>query len=112
MGTLIIFQFILGGIILLILVGVLQRFRARHLSARSSLLWGFVWVCAGVALIFPETTTIIANHLGIGRGTDFVLYIGFAFIFFLLFRIQLKIETLSREITVAVRKDAIESAKK
>lgn len=112
MGALILFQIILGLFILLILAGVTQRYRAGLLSARSALLWGLIWIGAGVALIFPEATTIAANHLGIGRGTDFVFYLGFALVFFLLFRMQLKIEQLSREITTAVRQEALKGSKK
>ncbi|WP_133150138.1 DUF2304 family protein, partial [Vibrio splendidus] len=39
------------------------------------------WFLAGLSIIsiyfvlFPESTTIIANYLGVGRGTDLILYI-------------------------------------
>lgn len=111
MNTLIIFQFLLGFFILLVLGGVWVRYSAGQLSGRTSLLWGGVWLGAGGALIWPEFTTIAANHLGIGRGTDFVFYIGFAVVVFLLFRTQLKLEALSREITAVVRRDAVEHPK-
>jgi len=112
MGAIIFFQLILGLFILLILAGIVQRYRGGLLSIRAALLWGVVWIGAGVALLFPETTTIVANHLGIGRGTDFVFYLGFALMFFLLFRMQLKIEQLSREVTASVRQEAIKTVKK
>ncbi len=111
MTSLFLFQLILGLFILLVLGGVFSRYRSGQLSAQSSVLWALIWLGAGIALIWPQMTTVVANHLGIGRGTDFVFYIGFAVVVFLLFRTQLRLEALSREITSVVRRDAVDAAK-
>jgi len=64
---------------------------------------GFVW--------WPDSTVIVANYLGIGRGTDLILYISLAVIFFILFRLHVKIESIGRDITKVVRKDSLDKIK-
>ncbi|MGO4453170.1 DUF2304 domain-containing protein [Arthrobacter sp. RAF14] len=46
---------------------------ARHLAIRRIMLMVFA-VCAALSVIFPEILTGVAHALGIGRGTDLVLY--------------------------------------
>jgi small membrane protein len=47
---------------------------ARSMAFRRLFLLGFVAVSA-LAILFPETLTTIANWLGVGRGTDLLLYV-------------------------------------
>lgn len=47
---------------------------ARHQAIRRLLLVAFV-VLAGFAVLFPRVLTRVANLLGVGRGTDLLLYL-------------------------------------
>ncbi len=47
---------------------------ARHMAFRRLFLLLFV-VGAGAAILFPHLLTRIANLLGVGRGTDLLLYV-------------------------------------
>lgn len=47
---------------------------ARHQAIRRLLLGGFV-LLAVFAVLFPSVLTSVANVLGVGRGTDLLLYI-------------------------------------
>ncbi len=53
---------------------VLRGGGARHQAVRRILLVLFV-VGAGVSVFFPQLLTWLANLVGIGRGTDLLLYI-------------------------------------
>ncbi|NUU31091.1 DUF2304 domain-containing protein [Arthrobacter sp. C9C5] len=46
---------------------------ARHLAIRRIMLVIFAFVAA-LSIFFPELLTVLARALGIGRGTDLVLY--------------------------------------
>ena len=46
---------------------------ARHLAIRRIMLVIFAFVAA-LSIFFPELLTMLARSLGIGRGTDLVLY--------------------------------------
>jgi small membrane protein len=61
-------------------------------------------------ILFPDGTTAIAHFLGVGRGTDLLLYIAlFAGIhaFFLLY---LRMRRLERKLTEQIRANAIRDA--
>lgn len=84
----------------------------KNLSIQGIAFWILFWLGVDLVVIFPNSTTIVANKLGIGRGTDLIVYISIIAIFYLLFRLQIKIEGINRDITKIVRNDAIDSYKK
>lgn len=55
----------------------------------------------------PGLTSYIAKRLGIGRGTDVVLYLSIALLYYLIFRLSISLEDTRREITEVVRKIAL-----
>jgi len=66
-------------------------------------LWILVWATAAVAIVEPNTTTWVAQALGIMRGADLVFYIavlGGLVAFFLVF---LRLRSLNRQITLLTR---------
>ena len=61
----------------IVLVSVLlgrSTSNARHMAFRRLFLLLFV-VGAGAAILFPHMLTRVANLLGVGRGTDLLLYV-------------------------------------
>ena len=74
----------------------------------SAALWTLLWIAVGAVVMRPESTTFLANRLGVGRGVDLVTYLALLFIFFLLFRLFTRIEELERDITRLVRELALE----
>lgn len=108
---LIVFQILFILFALFTVFGVLKRKKAGQISARGAWFWSLFWAAVIVAVLWPESTTLLANSLGIGRGADFIIYISIAIIFYLLFRLHIKIEALNRDITKIVRKEALEDRK-
>lgn len=106
----IIFQLFFLLVSLGIILHVWQKKKIGILSPRGSWLWVVCWILADIAVLFPQSTTVIANHFGIGRGSDFVLYSSIGLMFFILFRLHVKLEVINREITKVVRRDALEPA--
>lgn len=103
---------IFQGLFLCFFVGVMtiiiQKYRMSALSFRSLFFWSLLWVAAAIVVLYPQMTTVVANHLGIGRGSDFILYISIALMFVILFRLQVKIELMNRDVTKVVRRDSLE----
>jgi hypothetical protein len=60
----------------------------------------------------PQTTDVVAQFFGVGRGADAVIYIALIGLFFLVFRMYVHIEAVEGEITQLVRKLALEDVKK
>ena len=105
---LIIFQIIFIIFAIFAVLGVLKRKQEGQISARGAWFWFLFWAAAIVAVLWPESTTIFANKLGIGRGADLIIYISIAVIFFSVFRLHIKIEAINRDITKVVRKESLE----
>jgi hypothetical protein len=74
--------------------------------------WLAMWLVLGVVAVLPQTTTVIAEFLGVGRGVDAVIYTAIIFLFYLVFRLFLKIEKLEHEITLMVRELGLRKAEK
>lgn len=84
-----------------------SRYRRGGLSFRQFALWSLLWVgVAGVASR-PESATIVARRLGVGRGADVVVYLALAAVFYLLFRMLARLEDHERQITRLTRELAL-----
>ena len=90
---------------------VIAKFRRGELKPAEFAMWLIFWLAVGVAFITPESLTKLANLLGIGRGADLVLYVAVVVVFYLMFRIFVRLEKMEHEITKVVRKEALENTK-
>ena len=69
--------------------------------------WVCFWLIAAIAVFLPTSITLLANYLGIGRGTDFVFYVSLITIFYILFKLHVKVEMIARDVTKVVRREAL-----
>ena len=91
---------------------VYLRLKDGSLTLGAFLFWLGIWVLAGFAVIKPSFTTFIAKKIGIQRGTDVVIYLSLALLFYLMFRTNILIEDLRSEITRLARKIALQNKEK
>jgi small membrane protein len=88
------------------------RFKDKKISIAELLFWLCIWFGLVFVVFFPDTASTVANMIGIGRGADFIIYFSIAMVFYLIFRLYVKLEEVQREITVLVREIAISKKKK
>lgn len=105
---LILFQILFVLFALFVMREILKRKSSGLLSLPGAIFWIVLWILALIAVLAPSTTQMLASYFGIGRGTDFVVYVSFAVMFFVLFRLHIKIESIQRDITKVVRKDTLD----
>lgn len=105
-----IFQTILVIFFLFAIAKVWGRYQTKDLSWRGAGLWSVFWVLAGVVVLWPNSTAFFAKRLGLGRGVDLVIYLALAGLFFVVFRLMVKIERLNREITLLTRRVALDDS--
>ena len=91
---------------------VFLRFRDGIVSFGAFLFWMGLWLMAGFAIIMPGFTTFIAEQIGIKRGTDVVIYLSLALLFYLVFRTNVMIENLREEISRLIREIALKEKDK
>ncbi|MFH1890160.1 MAG: DUF2304 family protein [Candidatus Kuenenbacteria bacterium] len=87
---------------------VILKFRRRELKVSEFFMWLVFWLAVGVAFVIPESLTKLANILGIGRGADLVLYVAVVVVFYLMFRIFIRLENMEKNITKVVRKNTLD----
>jgi len=90
---------------------VVLRVKEGNISFGFFLFWFGLWILAGFAIINPGSTTYLAKQIGIGRGTDAVIYASLVLLFYLLFRTNVIIENLKHEITKLTTEIAIKEKK-
>lgn len=79
------------------------RFRSSDIKFLTFLYWLSFWLVASAIVAVPDATFYFANKLGIGRGSDLIVYVSLVVIFFLIFRIMATTEKQKREITELTR---------
>jgi len=75
------------------------RLKEGNITLGAFLFWVGLWILATFSVLDPEFTSFMAKKIGIGRGTDVVIYISIALLFYLIFRTNVMMENLKHEIT-------------
>ena len=86
---------------------VILQVRANAMSRDSAIFWIFVWMAVISSVVFPRTLGYLATLTGVGRGVDVLIYLAIIVLFYLIYRIYVKMENIEREITAVVREIAI-----
>ncbi len=103
------FQIILFLLIFLIDVFVYWRFG--H-SKRLIIAMVIVTIIITYFIYYPNKTTVIANILGIHRGTDMLLYCSILFFTFLILKIYIKMKKLESKVTIMIREKSLSGENK
>lgn len=91
---------------------VVLRYRKNELKISEFLFWILFWILAVLFVIAPDSSFYFAKLLGVARGADLIVYLALALLFFLVFKLTVKLEKINREITKITRQNALsESAK-
>ncbi|GLI12810.1 hypothetical protein MARBORIA2_19000 [Methanobrevibacter arboriphilus] len=107
-GDIRLFQILVVFIAILAILLVFNRFHKKKTSITTFILWVVLWVLLAIFAIMPESSTYIANLIGIGRGLDLIIIFGIIGSYYLIFRIYLKLEKIDQDITKLVRIISIE----
>ncbi len=82
----------------------------RVIAPRVGFAWALLWIAAAVFIAKPEWTAAIARAMGIGRGTDLVLYFAILFMIFGFFAVYVRLRRIESDLTKIVRELAVRSA--
>jgi len=102
-GFMYLIQILLALFALFALLKTKQKFSLGDIGRRDLLVWVLLWVAVIVVAIAPNSAAVFAKMTGVGRGADLVVYLALALLFYLFFRMTVRIEKMKREITVLTR---------
>lgn len=91
---------------------VVLRARDKQISVNELFFWLAIWLGLVFVVFFPQIISKIALFLGIGRGIDVVVYASIAVLFYLIFRLYVKLEDNQKTITLLVRELALKKKRK
>lgn len=92
---------------LIVLAQVYASFKERKLNLFWFLFWVTVWSAADLAVLFPDLTNILAAFFDIKYGINAVLFFSVITLFYLTFRLYLKIEEQKEKLSQLVRREAL-----
>lgn len=104
-------QILISLFALFALARTFRQFRQKRISVAWALAWVIFWGVVVLVVFLPQTTQVLADILGVGRGVDVVIYLGLLALFYLQFKLFVKIESVEQEISQLVRKIALDEQK-
>lgn len=101
------FQAVTISALLMLTIIVLLFVRRNVIGKRGAAFWASIFVAAAVAIAMPELTARAARVLGIGRGTDLVLYAAILAGLAAFFITHARMRRIESELTALVRQIAL-----
>lgn len=100
-------QFLLVVVLLSAIAVTWKRLRERVISIKEAILWTVVWCAAMVVILLPNTTSVVAQWVGVGRGADLVLYASVIALFLIVFKLYVSLDHIDHKLTELVRREAL-----
>lgn len=107
-----IIKIIIIAFILFVLYRTFLRFKQKDITIREFFIWTIFWSLVIAATLVPQQTDRVAAFVGVERGADLLVYLSIIALFFVVFKIIVKLEKIDRNITEVVRNTAINNAEK
>ena len=86
---------------------VIINYRKKRLSTNEFVFWSLVWILVVVVSIIPDIVSNFAKVIGIQTGMNLLIYASIIVLFYLIYRLYVKIENINNEMTKLVRRIAI-----
>ena len=100
------------GVLVLVLPNIYSSYKKNSLTPFGAVLWILFWITGLILIWFPHLIDLIGSSLGVGRSIDAFVYLAIIFLLYSVLSQKIKINELSREITLLNRKIAIKEVKK
>jgi len=105
-------QFLIIAFAVLVIFRTILNFKKKRVVPKTFIFWMGLWVIVIIATVLPQSTSILSKILGVGRGVDVAVYFSILLIFFLLYKIMVRLEKIEHEITQIVRHLALKDSEK
>ncbi len=107
-----IFQIALIAFALFAILKTWKQYQKKEASKYWAVAFSLLWLLVIAVALVPNLANMTANVVGIGRGADVIVYSAIVILVYTVYRLMLKQQKLSADMTALVRAVAIENAKK
>ncbi len=104
-------QLLITLFIVFALLRLWQKFKKKEIGIQEFFGWLFFWFLVLGGTIWFRKTDIIANFLGVEKGADLAVYVSVLILFYLVFKILVKIDRLEKDITKIIRELSLRDTK-
>lgn len=101
-----VYPIVFSFIALVAIIYLYQRI-SQNKSPMSYILWGIIWFFIIIFAFVPELSSHIAGFFGISRGLDFLVIVATLLMFYLIFKLYMRIDKLQQDMTKIVREIAL-----
>lgn len=100
--------------VLYLLTRTAAKYRRREITLNESIGWGILWFAVGIVVLYPKLADRVAAEIGLktATGIDLVVYVAVGVVFYLVFRLFVRIERIERDVTKIVRHVALKEEDK
>lgn len=106
------FQIIIAIFAIFALYRVIAQFLKHRITRNELFFWIIFWILVLAVGTFPSIINYIANIVGIGRGVDVAIYLSILIIFYLLFKVFVRLDRIDKDLTKIVRKISLSDSNK
>ena len=85
-----------------------KQYEKRQASRYWAVVWSFMWLVVIIVALMPQATDAVAKFVGVGRGADLLVYLAVIFLLFATYRMMVREQKMSEDITELVRKIAVD----
>ena len=89
-----------------------MRYRGGSIKLAELLFWAGIWILGIVFALFPNVLVLLSDVGGFKRGIDLVVAFSIVVMFYLIFRMYVRIDEQEQSITKLVREIAVTKVKK
>ncbi|MBI4980534.1 DUF2304 family protein [Candidatus Woesearchaeota archaeon] len=82
---------------------VIIRVKKKDITKGEFIFWTLVWILVIFVALLPNLSIYLAKIFGVERGTDVFVYLGLVLLFYLVFRMYVKMEKTEQGLTKVVR---------
>jgi len=105
-------QIIITILVILILSVIVNKKSQSKISLSQAVIWTILWLIILLVFWYPELASYLATALGIGRGADLIIYLAVLAIFYMIFRMYLRLDKFNSDLTKVVRQVGLDQANK
>ena len=106
------FQWVFAPLSLIFAAWAFLHLRSGRLSKSQGVFWISLWVLCAVLIALPNSTTVIARWLGIGRGSDLVFYLAILGGLWACLHFYRRFRRLEMMLTELIRREAMENPRR
>ena len=107
-----ILEIIVSVLVLAVLIKLVIDLKKGKITLNKFYLWALAWVALAAIVFFPGIVFFLAGIIGIERARDLPIYAAIIILFYILFKISIRIERIEQEITTLVKRLALDKKAK